>query len=461
MTPVQADAPGLARLKEAVRRAEIEMRSPPPEGEIKKMLPLTEYFADRDRNAKWRVVSEIRFREKALYNRFGNEPFLANAVIDLVAESDCEIDWSGLLQGLERLLDESSDWIIAIPLSNAQTQGYTPITEWVGLAEVLQDRDWERDSEPPVEIREIFNHLGDYIDVGVRWHRDNTYTGPLDGRRTAALIFREKGAEPLALSVARTKARYALAMWCLLSPPEWRHLWPSLADWEPRPYIERGTKHKKFDDRVWAGRRSPVKGGHITHYQEYEVPRRPEFLRAPFDALERAENNSLPARAALSAAWSLYLAERAPADFERTDRVMLVSAAIDALCDLGEGPTGEAKNRWARFTERHGIWREMRGSYLQGEIEEAKALARDLRNVATHGSDDTLLNLGYPPDQTRVLRGGHRRTGHELSVAEAAVAFPVIATAVHLAARRVTFQGIESGWDSDVFRDNFAPLGES
>ena len=96
--------------------------------------------------------------------------------------------------------------------------------------------------------------------------------------------------------------------------------------------------------------------------------------------------------------------------------------------------------------------------YLQAEIEEAKGLARDLRNVATHGSDDTLLNLGYPPDQKRVLRAGHERTGHELSLAEAAVAFPVIVTAVHAAARRVASQGIESGWDDDVFRGNFAPL---
>jgi len=165
---MESDPRGLARLKKAIRRAETEMRAVPA-GET--MFPLAEHVDDQDSRAKWRVVSEIRFREKALYNRFGNEPFLANAIIDLVSESSCEIDWSGLLRGLERFLDESSDWIVAIPLSNAQTQGYTPITEQVGLAEVLQDQNWERDSEPPVEIRQIFNHLDDYIDVGVRWHR--------------------------------------------------------------------------------------------------------------------------------------------------------------------------------------------------------------------------------------------------------------------------------------------------
>jgi hypothetical protein len=452
-----SDPYALGGLKEAIARAKTQMAAPPEKGEIKRVLPLIEYLDDAGRKAKWRVVSEIRFREKDLYNRFGNEPLLADAVVQLVAESGGQIGWAGLLASLEQFLDESSDWIIAIPLSNAKTTGYTPITERVGLAEVLQDRDWDRDTEPPVSRREIFEHLGDFIDVGGRWYREDSYVGSLDSRRTAAFVFREEGAEPLALGVARTKARYALAMWCLLAPPEWRELWPSLADWEPRPHIEHGVKRKAYEEGRWAGVRSRVKGAGITHYQEYEVPRRPEFLRAPFDALARVGENCLAARAALSAAWSLYVAERVPADLERTDRLMLVSAAIDALCDLGEGPTGEADRRWARFTERHGIWREMREIYLQDEIEEAKGLARDLRNIATHGSDDTLLNLGYPPDQVRPLRGASQRTGHELSLAEAAIVFPVIATAVRRAARLVALQGIESNWDDRVFRENFTP----
>jgi hypothetical protein len=446
----------LASLKEAVARAGAEMNSPPAKGEIKQVLPLIEYLDEGGRRAKWRVVSKIRFREKVLYNRFGNEPFLGDAIVQLVAEQGNDLDWPGLLVGLEQFLDESSDWTIAIPLANAKATGYTPITERVGLAEVRQEQDWDRFSESPVSSREIFDHLGDYIDLGTRWHRKESYAGSLDGRRMSVLVLREEGAEPLALSVARTKARYALAMWCLLTPPDWRELWPSLADWEPRPHIERGIKRKAYDEGQWSGGRSKVKGAGITHYQAYEVPRRPEFLRAPFDALAHAAGNGLAARAALSAAWSLYVAERVPADLERTDRLMLVSAAIDALCDLGQGPTREAGNRWARFTERHGIWRELRGIYLQEEIEEAKDLARDLRNIATHGSDDTLLNLGYPPDQVRPLRGAARRTGHELSLAEAAISLPVIATAVRRSARLVALQGIESDWDDRVFRENFA-----
>lgn len=393
-------------------------------------------------------------REKDLYNRVGNDPFLADKIVGLVEDNEA-LDWSELLKGLNDFLDESPEWIIAIPLANTKVKGYSRITDHVGLAEVLQDRGWSRDAESPVDRREIFDHLGDYIDIGWRWHRKESHAGELDGRRTAALVFLEQGAEPLALSVTRSKARYALAMWCLLVPPERRHLWPALADWEPRPHIERPIKRKKFEAGLWSGVRSPVRGGGIIHYQEYEAPTDPDLLRAPFRALERAGENGLAARAALSAGWSLYLAERAPADLERTDRLMLVSAAIDALCDIGEGPTGEGANRWARFSERHGIWRDMRDAYMQEEIEEAKTLVRDLRNVATHGSDDTLVNLGYPPEQLRKLMGNRERTGQELSLAEAAAAFPVMATAAHMAARRIASQGVKSDWDDDVFRANF------
>lgn len=452
---MSAESTALDRLREGIARAHAEMMAPPPEGEIKQMLLLVDYLDEEGRKAKWRLVSEIRYRERDLYNRFGNEPFLADAVVQLIAEREVDIDWPGLLEGLARFLDESSDWLIAIPLANAKTEGYKPITERVGLAEVLQDREGQRNAEAPADRREIYDHLGDYVDLGTRWQAEGRIAGPLDTRRTAALVFREEGAEPLALSVARTKARYALAMWCLLVPPEWRQLWPTLADWEPRPYLERGTKHKKFEEGAWARARSPVKSSHVTQYLEYEVPSRPEFLSAPFIALERASENGLAARAALSAAWSLYLAERVPGDLERTDRLMFVSAAIDALCDLGQGPTGEGEKRWARITERHGIWREMQDSYSREEIEDAKGLARDLRNVATHGSDDTLLNLGYPADQLRRLPGNRERTGHELSLANAATVFPLISTAARSVAKRVAMQGIETGWDDDAFRENF------
>jgi len=129
-----------------------------------------------------------------------------------------------------------------------------------------------------------------------------------------------------------------------------------------------------------------------------------------------------------------FLAERKPQELERTDRIVLVSAAIEALCDLGNGPTGGGHARWGALSDRFGVWDEIRGSYSGKEIEEAKSLARDLRK----GNEE-----------------GRTRSGEELSLAQTAAIYPVIATAVKLAASRVAQQGIESGWDDAVFESNF------
>lgn len=453
----------LTRLDDAVSRAEAMMREPPAEGEVKHVLPLPAYLDGEGNSAKWDVVSALKERDRPLYNRFGNENFLAETIIELIHERGGRIgSWGHLVAGLERFVDESSEWLVSVPLSNATLAGYTEIGERIGLAEVLQDENWDRQAESPVDAMTIARHLGDRIGLSARWHRADSYTGPLDGRRTAALLIVEQGAEPVAVSVARTRARYALALWCLLVPPDRDQLWPSLGDWEPRPYIERGTTRKLFEPGTWAGVRSPERGKGIYHYSEYELPRKPEIVRAPFEAMERAAENRLSARAALSAAWSLFLAERKPYELERTDRIVLVSAAIEALCDLGQGPTDGGKGRWAALSDRFGVWDEIRDSYSGKEIEEAKSLARDLRNLTMHGSDDTLVNLGYPPELIRKLsrprKGddeGRSRSGEELSLAQTAAIYPVIATAVRLAASRVVQQGIDSGWNDAVFRSNF------
>jgi hypothetical protein len=445
----------LEELEAGLRRAEAERDAPPASGEVKQVLPLAAYLDERAESARWRVVSELRDTNRTLYNSFGNERFLAETINDLVAQIEGKATWAILVRELERFVYEGSEWLITIPLANASAKDYSRITDRVGLAEVQQAEDWERDSQPPVDRMTIFAHLEDHIGLGARWHRPDSHAGRLDGRRTAELVMVERGAEPVALSVARTKARYALAMWCLLAPPEWHQLWPSLAEWEPRPHIERGIGRKPYERGAWTGG-SLVHGRHINHYQEWEIPRKPDFLRAPFAAMERAVENGLAARAALSAAWSLFVSERSPSDLERTDRLMHVLAAIEALCDLGEGPTGRGAARWERLTQRLKVWREIEPAYSAQEITDAKSLTRDLRNVATHGSDDTLVNLGYPPELIRLLPGHRHRSGEELSLTQTASVLPVIATAAQIAAKRVALQGIESGWNDDTFRANFS-----
>jgi hypothetical protein len=77
-----------------------------------------------------------------------------------------------------------------------------------------------------------------------------------------------------------------------------------------------------------------VLGRTVSEYGPYELPADEELLRAPFAALALAEERR-SARALLSAAHSLYLGDREPNDLERTDRVLHIYAAIEALCDPG------------------------------------------------------------------------------------------------------------------------------
>lgn len=162
-------------------------------------------------------------------------------------------------------------------------------------------------------------------------------------------------------------------------------------------------------------------------------------------------------RAVASAAWALHLAERAPVDRERTDALVHLRSAIEAICDVGNTPTGDGDRRWAQITERFGVWKTMSGVYGQRELKDAKQLARDLRNITQHGSDDILVNLGYPPEAIRPMQDGRSLTGEQLGLARAAASYPVLHRAVREVVSRLAHQGITDGWNDEHFRQQFEP----
>jgi hypothetical protein len=130
--------------------------------------------------------------------------------------------------------------------------------------------------------------------------------------------------------------------------------------------------------------------------------------------------------------------------------------AIEAICDVSHDSNDSAEKRWARITNRFGIWNEMQGIYGGRELRDAQRLARDLRNITQHGSDDILVNLGYPPEAVRPLKDGRRLTGEQLGLAQAAATVPVLRHAVREVVSRLATDGVENGWDDDRFRDYFA-----
>lgn len=470
--------PSLAPLHAAITRAAAEQKRPPATGEERPWLPVQAYVDERGMRDVWRAVGDLASLEPQLFNRFLGERTLADLIVETLAEVDNVPSWRELCEALERIANDQDRWLVSVPIANLMPPAsYVELGPRAGLGLATQERDWSPvGGNPPLDPFAPHRHLGDRLSLGARWRRE-TFDGEetrVDTRRTCAIFIVEEGTREMALSVARTRARYALATWCLLKPPEEHELWPSFAEWLPQPYLHDAIDHKLFEQGEWM-QKQRVHGRTITEYGLYELPADEVVLRAPFDAMEFAPERRC-ARALLSAAWSLYLAEREPNDLERTDRLLHIHAAIDALSDPSgaerrprptllrrlfgrverEKPTQE--NRWGRLTERYGIWRQMRNVYRQDELIAAQRLTLDLRNIGAHGADASLANLGYPAAAIRELRGGRVRTGEELALARAAASLPMITTAAHDAAVRLLRGALEHGWDDAWYEAQFAAL---
>lgn len=448
--------PSLKQLEDVVRRAQEEQYAAPADGSVKETLPLGEIVMQAGQWIVWRTVSNLRKHEPEVYNAYLGERILAQAVIDVVAEAERPLDWDGLVAKLRTRSEGEGIWLVAVPLANLMpSDGYIAIADGVGLGMTIQDREPSRMTGRPFDLFTIFDHLQDRLPAAMRWRSAEQRLGPLDTRRTATLYLVQEGTQNLAVSLALSKARYALALWCLLKPPDGHELHPTLADWEPRPYLENAIERKLFEPGAWTGG-SSANGRQVIQYAEYEAPTDPDDLAAPFRALSLIER-SAGARAVLAAAWALYLIEREPSDLERSDVLLLLAGAIQALCDLGNGPIKASSNRWGRLTERFGVWRELDGAYDQRELRDAKQLGKDIRNIAAHGADSVLVNLDYPRTAKREFPDGRTIDGGDLALARAAAAIPILLHAVRSAASKVARELIAREFDDVWFASQFDP----
>ncbi len=228
--------------------------------------------------------------------------------------------------------------------------------------------------------------------------------------------------------------------------------WPTVGDWGPRPYLSFDVVHKIKETEQWP-QRQRERGRAIVEYSEYELPVERAALATPFEILAIARER-LAARAVASAAWSLYVSERSPSDLERTDKLLYLAAAIESICDTGAEPGGQ-RDRWRRLSDRYGVWKDLAHHYSQLELKEAKLLASDIRNITAHGSDDVLVNLGYPPEATRPMPRGRTLTGERLALARAAAVLPILRVAVRTVIEKVAEEGAEHAWSDDWFTDLF------
>lgn len=280
------------------------------------------------------------------------------------------------------------------------------------------------------------------------------------GGRAGSLLLVEEGVEELAVNLALTRARLAVAMWCLLSPPRLPHdprqPWPIVGGWTPAAYIEFGIQRKLYEPGHSFGR-APRRGNRITlHHVPYRLTRSESYLTAPFIAMEGARRGNQCALALLSAARSLYLAQQVPNDLERTERVLHVWRAREALSDRGRRGQGSNDERWQRLVFNLRLRSELRRrGYEHDEINEALALAESLRHLATHRAEDVLVNLNYP-DHLKTQLKKQTLDADALGLSLVAADWPVLLAAVRSAARRLTKGAIRHGWSERWFHSRFA-----
>lgn len=467
-------APSLENAKAAVDRAVQEQRRPLlPEEKSRPALPVLAYLDEGGTRAVWRAVSDIRRLEPSLFNRFLGERTLFGLVVDQLEAADRVPSWLEFCDGLERAASEQARWIVLVPLANLLPPApYLYLAEDAGLRRSDQERHHSFRAQSAEEASlefDIFDHLGDRITGRYRWSHGNDQE-ELDTRRTADLLLIEPGTEALAVSVARTRSRLALAMWTLMKPPEHFEMWPSICQWVPQPQSHYEIEHKLYEQGEWLPKQQ-VRGRTVTELAPYELATDTAALVAPFEAMSLATERRC-ARALLSAAWSLYLAEFSSSELERTDQLLHVYAAIEALCDRGDDGTSSEQprrfrivgrrrrtnrgpeNRWGRLTERLGVWKKMH-LYAQDELVEVRRVTRNLRNLRAHSADVVLANLGYPATAT-TWASGRSPSGDELALARAAATAPVLAQVVHDAAAQLVRGAIEHGWDDGWYEDHFA-----
>jgi hypothetical protein len=388
----------LTPLRAAVDRAVLAASAPPAAGEIKQILSIEDLHAGsrlgggvgRDRSPEGAPSPDLR--------TFLGEATLAAAIVEELAQHPRVRTVDGLRRRLAARADVGGKWLVATPLANA-----TLTREVVALSdELMLVRLDERRSAPPGPsraARAVRRQFDDRLPLYLR-HRVTGRDGhELDTRAMVALVSVEEVGRLLALSRVRTRASYSLAMWCLLRRPTHEQVWPSVAAWVPQPYVDIGLHNKPYEPGQWMGRTRATQ--RTITFAEYELPAQDEELRVPVEAIATAPTRRW-ATAVLSAAWSLFLAERFPNSLEQADRILHVFNARAALCEPPTPSETEADKRWRRLLDRLHVRRDLRRrGYRDEALRLAERRLQHARNISAHGADSFLLNFGYPAGAAR------------------------------------------------------------
>jgi hypothetical protein len=458
----------LTLLCERIAAIEASARAPfRPDEESRPYQPISASFSDDDWLAVTRVARAVARGHRATLNTFLGEIALARAVVDTIAEPQTFPSQKRsrpvptTIEELAAQIEEDvdiGDWLVSTPISNCILPD--PLIElddecYVISADQSPDPPrWANGDDPRYELR---RRLGEMVDVRPRWLHTDALTHPLDTRMTASVVLAVHCPESVAAQIAQATADYLLAGWMLFAPPGRLRLWPTAGPWAPQPWMQHSVSVKPFrrDNDDPATQR--VRTGSIQQYYEYEVPEDLTLLRRPLRAVRMAETHH-SARALLSATWAWRHAARGSSALEVTDIMFYAFTCLAALCEDPEAQSDRVMfRRWGAL--RHNVpgllQRALDAGLDRDALDHAQRTLQDARNLAAHGSDAVLVNLGYPSTLTRTFKK-RQVEGVELGLASLHAALRPSLWLLREALLHCWMVADESDFDDNKFNELFA-----
>jgi len=456
--PAGPETPDPKRLKAAVDAAVLATRTPPEPGATS--WPFTipqQHFSPADWKLLWDVVRYVRRRHNALFRKFLYSQTIADLVVDHLAELRTSPTLDAIVRHLRTESKKTSAWLVEVPVHHLQLpREIVPIAKRGLLVASDQRRDLLRTGPHLKDTFGVRRYMGDDMSLSGRWQQAfGSREDVIDRGILSSFLIAEDGTEEVAVALARTRARLALAMWCLLKPPRfvpnrWRPVWPSVTDWSPGPFLLYGTHRKPYGE-------GSVRGRSITEFGPYQLTRSEAFISAPFKAMEAAHKGNDAALAVLSAARSLYLAGRLPSDLEQTERLVHVWQAKEALSHQGHKGLFDAATRWDRLFVNLRLRAMLtRRGYSNEEIGRSFEVSESLRDLTTHFPEDVLVNLNYPAQRKVSLRRNRVLDAELLGLAAVAEDLPPMYAAVREAARRLAVGAIRNNWSERWWHSKFS-----
>jgi hypothetical protein len=178
------------------------------------------------------------------------------------------------------------------------------------------------------------------------------------------------------------------------------------------------------------------------------------LLRIPFDAIDLVRERR-SAQAQLSASWAYFQAARGSRSL-LSERLRHLLVAVETL---GEPAPGKQMrwSRWRRIRDRFEVHEALKvRGHSRKEIKRAEKRLKQARNIATHGADAALIDLGFRPGEQRELLHGSMMPTDDLGFAALNADLSAMLFAVRLVLDGSLREAAANDWDDEEFERLFS-----